>query len=185
MPPHLTSQLTYSESVTRALQERESSVKTTRAFILFNIDEQNFLNRDKAAVEADVREVRARGKAIFDALSTQAFQLGYLMAVLSHVELLLPDAASYDERLAATQFVSDLYLAGLNSFFATSGTRHRTMSGYVTESRARAFEAAQSGFRGLLAAGNVRELNEKQWECGTAWNRNPVGGVIGVQTGPH
>ena len=21
--------------------------------------------------------------------------------------------------------------------------------------------------------------------CGTAWNRNPVGGVIGVQTGPH
>ncbi|QDD97541.1 hypothetical protein [Roseomonas mucosa] len=22
-------------------------------------------------------------------------------------------------------------------------------------------------------------------DCGTAWNRNPVGGVIGVQTGPH
>ncbi|QDJ12297.1 hypothetical protein HVPorG_04711 (plasmid) [Roseomonas mucosa] len=22
-------------------------------------------------------------------------------------------------------------------------------------------------------------------ECGSAWNRNPVGGVIGVQTGPH
>ncbi|MDT8278819.1 plasmid stability protein [Roseomonas mucosa] len=21
--------------------------------------------------------------------------------------------------------------------------------------------------------------------CGSAWNRNPVGGVIGVQTGPH
>ena len=23
------------------------------------------------------------------------------------------------------------------------------------------------------------------WHCGSAWNRNPVGGVIGVQTGPH
>ena len=22
-------------------------------------------------------------------------------------------------------------------------------------------------------------------DCGSAWNRNPVGGVIGVQTGPH
>ncbi|GAA0575904.1 DNA sulfur modification protein DndB [Craurococcus roseus] len=164
VPPHLMNQLTYSESVTRALQERETWVKTSRSFILFNIDEQNFLSRDKAAVEADVREVRARGKAIFDALSTQAFQLGYLMAVLSHAELLLPDAASYDERLAATEFASALYLAGLNAFFAVAGARHRTMSGYVAEPRARAFEAAQSGFRGLLAAGNVRELNEKQWE---------------------
>ncbi|HJU16002.1 MAG TPA: DNA sulfur modification protein DndB [Stellaceae bacterium] len=164
VPPHLTSQLTYSESVARALQEHESGVKTSRSFILFNIDERNFMNRDKAEVEKDMKEVRARGKAIFDTLSTQAFQLGYLMAVLSHVELLLPDAASYDERLATTEFTSGLYLAGLNSFFPVSVVRHRTMSGYVTEPRARAFEATQSGFRGLLAAGNVRELNEKQWE---------------------
>jgi len=97
-------------------------------------------------------------------LSTQAFQLGYLMAVLSHVEILLPAAATYEDRIATTDFVSALYLGGLNTFFAVPAARHRTLSGYVSELRARAFEASQAGFRGLLAATNVRELNEKQWE---------------------
>jgi hypothetical protein len=86
------------------------------------------------------------------------------MAVLSHVEILLPAAATYEDRLATTDFVSALYLAGLNTFFAVPAARHRTLSGYVSEPRARAFEASQTGFRGLLAATNVRELNEKQWE---------------------
>jgi hypothetical protein len=112
----------------------------------------------------DLKELRARGKAIFDTLSTQAFQLGYLMAVLSHVEALLPAGVPYDQRLATTRFVSSLYLAGLNSFFSVTATKHRVMTGYVTETRARAFEAGYPGFRGLLAATNVRELNEKQWE---------------------
>ncbi len=163
-PTHLTQQLTYCDSVSRALLDREDAVKLTRSYILFNIDVPNFTSRDKADVDADVKELRARGKSIFDTLSTQAFQLGYLMAVLSQVEILLPAAASYDDRLATTNFVSTLYLAGLNTFFAVAATRHRTLSGYVSEPRARAFEASQSGFRGLLAATNVRELNEKQWE---------------------
>ena len=164
VPAHLTQQLTYCDSVSRALLDREEAVKLNRSYILFNIDVPNFGAREKATVEADVKELRARGRAIFDTLSTQAFQLGYLMAVLSHVEILLPAAATYDDRLATTDFVSTLYLAGLNSFFAVPAARHRTLSGYVSEPRARAFEASQSGFRGLLAATNVRELNEKQWE---------------------
>ena len=164
IPAHLTQQLTYCDSVSRALLDREEAVKLTRSYILFNIDVPNFVNREKATVESEVKELRARGKSIFDTLSTQAFQLGYLMAVLSQVEILLPSAASYDDRLATTEFVSTLYLAGLNTFFAVAASRHRTLSGYVSEPRARAFEASQSGFRGLLAATNVRELNEKQWE---------------------
>lgn len=164
VPTHLTQQLMYCDSVSRALLDREEAVKLNRAYILFNIDVPNFSGREKATVEADVKELRARGKAIFDTLSTQAFQLGYLMAVLSHVEIILPAAATYDDRLATTDFVSALYLAGLNTFFAVPTARHRTLSGYVAEPRARAFEASQSGFRGLLAATNVRELNEKQWE---------------------
>jgi acetolactate synthase small subunit len=135
-----------------------------RSFLLFNIDVPNFRNRDNAIVEADVKVVRTHGKAIFDTLSTQAFQLGYLMAVLSHVEILLPTAAHYDDRLATTEFMSALYLAGLNCFFSVNVGRHRTLSGYVVEPRACAFEAGEAGFRGLLAASNVRELNEKQWE---------------------
>lgn len=164
VPTHLTQQLTYCDSVSRALLDREEAVKLHRSYILFNIDIPNFGGREKAIVEADVRELRARGKAIFDTLSTQAFQLGYLMAVLSHVEIVLPAAAAYDDRLATTDFISALYLAGLNAFFAVPAARHRTLSGYVAEPRARAFEASQSGFRGLLAATNVRELNEKLWE---------------------
>jgi hypothetical protein len=164
VPAHLTQQLIYCDSVSRALLDREEAVKLSRSYILFNIDVPNFVGREKAAVEADVKELRTRGKAIFDTLSTQAFQLGYLMAVLSHVEILLPAAATYEDRLATTDFVSALYLAGLNTFFAVPAARHRTLSGYVSEPRARAFEASQTGFRGLLAATNVRELNEKQWE---------------------
>ena len=60
--------------------------------------------------------------------------------------------------------MSALYLAGLNCFFAVNVAKHRTLSGYVEEARARAFEPSEAGFRGLLAATNVRELNEKQWE---------------------
>lgn len=164
VPAHLTQQLTYCDSVNRALSDREEFVKLNRSYILFNIDITGFCSRDKSTVEAEVKELRARGKAIFDTVSTQAFQLGYLMAVLSHLEILLPPAPDYGTRLVATDFVSALYLAGLNTFFAVPATRHRTLSGYVTETRARAFEAGQSGFRGLLAATNVRELNEKQWE---------------------
>jgi hypothetical protein len=163
-PPHLTQQLTYCDSVSRALLDREEAVKLNRSYVLFNIDVPNFGARDKAAVEEDLKELRARGRAIFDTVSTQAFQLGYLMAVLSHVEIILPPTATYDERLAVTDFLSALYLAGLNTFFAVPGARHRTLSGYVSEPRARAFEASHSGFRGLLAATNVRELNEKQWD---------------------
>jgi hypothetical protein len=164
VPTHLTQQLIYCDSVSRALLDREEAVKLNRAYILFNIDVPSFTGREKATVDADVKELRARGKAIFDTLSTQAFQLGYLMAVLSHVEILLSTTATYDDRLATTDFVSTLYLSGLNTFFAVPTARHRTLSGYVAEPRARAFEASQSGFRGLLAATNVRELNEKQWE---------------------
>ena len=118
VPTHLTQQLIYCDSVSRALLDREEAVKLNRAYILFNIDVPSFGGREKATVEADVKELRARGKAIFDTLSTQAFQLGYLMAVLSHVEILLPAAATYDDRLATTDFVSTLYLTGLNTFFA-------------------------------------------------------------------
>lgn len=166
LPAHLVTQLNYCEAVTKALQAREDEVRRNRALLLFNIDRNNFsVNRDRETVEAEGRVIRARAKAIFDTVSTQAFQLGYLMAGLSLVELLLPeDGGTYDTRLAATKFTSSLLIEGLNSFFQVTATKHKTLNGYVIEPRAKSFEAAEQGFRGLLAAGNVRELNEKQWE---------------------
>lgn len=82
----------------------------------------------------------------------------------SMIEILLPPSAAYKVSLDTTKFVSAMFLAAMNAFFAVSQTKHRTLSGYVTEPRARAFETAEPGFRGLLVATNVRELNEKQWE---------------------
>ncbi len=163
-PEHLSAQITYCEAVNRALQAREDEVKLNRAFILFNIDQTAFIGRDKAVVEPELRTLRQRARWIFDAISTQAFQIGYLMAVLTQVEVLLPPSASYKLRVETTKFVSALFLSAMNSFFAVSQTKHRTLSGYVTEARARAFETGEPGFRGLLVATNVRELNEKQWE---------------------
>jgi len=165
LPSHLVQQLAYCESVIRAIQLREDEVRVNRALNLFNIDKINFSTRDKATVDSELKIVRARAKSIFDTVSTQAFQLGYLMATLSLVELMLPDhGAKYDERLKITEFTAELLVAGINSFFSVSGTKHKTLTGYVAEQRARAFESSEKGFRGLLAAGNVREINEKHWD---------------------
>ena len=164
VPGHLTAQLSYCDAVNRAMQAREDEVKLRRSYLLFNIDQASFSAREKAVVESDLRQLRPRGRAIFDTTSTQAFQIGFLMAVLSQVEILLPASSQYAQRLEVTTFVSALFLAGLNSFFAVQQGKHRTLSGYVTEGRAKAFEAAEPGFRGLLASTNIRELNEKQWE---------------------
>jgi hypothetical protein len=164
VPAQIASQLVYCDAVNRALQAREEEVRLRRAYILFNIDSVGFAARDKSVVESELRTLRLRSRPIFDAVSTQAFQIGHLMAVLTQVEILLLPSASYASRLDTTKFVSKLFLVAMNSFFAVTQTKHRSLSGYVTELRTRAFEAAEPGFRGLLAATNVRELSEKQWE---------------------
>jgi hypothetical protein len=164
VPAHLTVQLTYCGAVSRALLEREEAVKLRRAYILFNIDAVGFGAREKSIVDPELKIIKERGQSIFDTMATQAFQIGYLMAVLTQVEIILPPAADYALRAATTKFVSSLFLGALNSLFSTTQTKHRTLSGYVTEPRASAFDSEMPGFRGLLAATNVRELNERQWE---------------------
>jgi hypothetical protein len=164
VPAQISSQLSYCSGVNRALQEREDGVKLRRAQILFNIDPVGFAGREKNIVEPELRTLRTRSKSIYDSVSTQAFQIGYLMAVLTQVEILLPPAATYERRAGATKFVSELFVKAMNCFFAVEQTKHRSLTGYVADTRARAFEADEPGFRGLLAATNIRELNEKQWE---------------------
>lgn len=164
VPAHLDTQIKWCDAVNIALQIHEEQLKLERAFKLFGMDAKAFLGRAKSEVEADTKVLRSRARSIFDTVSTQAFQIGYLMAVLSAVEQITPTGTNFDTRLRRTQFLSSLYLAGLNAFFAISAIKHKTLTGYVTESRAKAFDASEIGFRGLLAACNVRELNEKQWE---------------------
>jgi len=61
-------------------------------------------------------------------------------------------------------FISELFTEGLNSFFKIGNTRHKTVTGFSSESRAKIFSINETGFRGLLQAGNVRELNESRWD---------------------
>lgn len=163
IPTHLQNQLQYCDSVSRALLQHEEQLRLRRSQILFNIDPVAFSNRDAATVDDELKKLKARGKSIVDAVTTQAFQIGYLMAVLSQVEIMLPADATYAKRAAVTTFVSELFLTALNEFFSVAQTKHRSLSGYVSEPRARAFEATAQGFRGLLASTGVSELNEKQW----------------------
>jgi hypothetical protein len=165
VPAYLKSQIEYTEKVIRALKFNEDEVRENRAFYLFNIDGVSIKkDRSAEAAESDLKQIRVRANSIFDAVSTQAFQIGYLMAVLSCVEKMLPVAAKYSERLNATKFVSLVFLNGMNCFFGCSGTKHRTLTGYVIDQRAKAFDPQQVGFRGLLSSTNVKELSEKQWD---------------------
>jgi hypothetical protein len=164
VPPHLDPQIVYCEAVAKALENCEETLKLNRAFKLFNIDPANFQNREKGEVERDIKVLRALAKSIFDAVATQAFQIGYLMAALTAIERITPAGASYDVRAKNARFISALYLGGLNSLFAVDSTKHKTLAGYASEARVNAFDGSKDGFRGLLQAGNVRELNEKQWE---------------------
>lgn len=160
VPSHVSTQLNYCNAVNKALTEREDDLKLRRAYLLFNIEP----TLDKPLSDQELKTLKQRARVIFDAVSTQAFQIGYLMAVLTQVEHMLPNAAPYELRLKTTEFVASVFLAAINCFFATPQTKHRTFTGYVTEPRAKAFEPGELGFRGLLASTNVRELNEKQWE---------------------
>jgi hypothetical protein len=164
IPPHLDQQIAYCESVAKALGMHEDSLKLSRAYKLFGIDPAGFNARDKSEVERDIKALRGLARSIFDTVATQAFQVGYLMAVLTVLERFCTAGAAYAHRARSAQFLSRLYLSSLNSMFATGSAKHRSLTGYVSESRAQAFDGSSEGFRGLLQAGNVRELNEKQWE---------------------
>jgi hypothetical protein len=164
IPTHLEQQISYCNSVFTALDKHQTAIKLDRAYELFGIDPAAFENRDFVEVEKDKHSIRLLARSIFDTVSTQAFQIGYLMAALTAVERINYEESTYESRLKNTEFISKLYLTGFNSIFSISATRHRTISGFAAESRAHIFDQHSSGFRGLLLACNVRELNEKQWE---------------------
>ncbi|MGA7934852.1 MAG: hypothetical protein WCA35_15005, partial [Kovacikia sp.] len=100
---------------------------------------------------------------IFDTVSTQAFQLGYLMSVHSIVEAVLEPGTTYEKRIHLINFVSELFINALNTYFSSGvSVDHRTLTGFVNESRVRVFDQNQLSLRRLLSF-RVKELNERQW----------------------
>lgn len=159
---YLSYQLKDAENTLKAVEGWENKIKLISACKLFNIDYDRFSSNNN---EKEKKELISKAKSILDAISTQAFQLGYPMTIHSIVELIIKDNlyTPYEERLRITQFISDLYLNALNKYFSSkSDTLHYTLTGYITESRVNVFNPSELGLRGLLSL-SVRELNESQW----------------------
>ncbi|HIK11148.1 MAG TPA: hypothetical protein IGS52_12900 [Oscillatoriaceae cyanobacterium M33_DOE_052] len=158
---YVKNQLEDAKTVERALNRHEEEIKKRRSAILFNIDYTKFMSAE--GNQADIKELLDRAQSIFDTVSTQAFQLGYLMAVHSVVELMLDSDTRYDRRMQVIEFVSNLYLNALNTYFSSgSDVEHRTLTGFVKELRSKVFDPNQLGLRGLLAQ-SVKEINESHW----------------------
>ena len=165
VPQHILNQIDFCRSVKQELGEHEREFQRRRACNFFGINRTLFDS-------ADHREDRAflsdKARKLFLTVSTQAFQLGYAMAIFTVVEELKrgrPDASPllYHDRLKLVEFVTEAYLAALNTYFSPKDdTVHQGLAGYICEPRASVFDANSQGLRGLLAM-SVNELNERQW----------------------
>lgn len=159
---YISNQLTDASAVIAALDIHESSIRIRRAARLFSIDYDKFSATDN--FNSEKYELATCAKTIFDTISTQAFQIGYLMAIHTVVERLIEPGFSYDHRVQVVRFISNLYVNALNVYFSSSSnTEHRTLTGFIEEPRVRVFDSSRLGLRALLSQTNVRELNERQW----------------------
>ena len=165
IPGHLQSQIEFCESVTRTLGNHEREFQRFRACRFFSISQEFFDNDDN---QDDQIVLLQKARALFQTLATQAFQLGYTMAIFTVVEELKRERSTtfsfpYQDRLKLVEFVTEVYLTALNTYFSPKkATLHRTLTGYIHEPRTSVFDANSPGLRGLLAM-SVNELNERQW----------------------
>ncbi|BAQ67037.1 DNA sulfur modification protein DndB [Geminocystis sp. NIES-3709] len=158
---YIINQLNDAQATSTQVNRYEEDIKKRRAAKLFNIDYSRFFTSEDNI--EDQKELLNRSKWIYDTISTQAFQLGYLMAVHSVVEIFMQPDSKYEDRLNIVKFINNLYLNALNQYFSSdSNTEHRTLTGFVKESRTKVFDPNELGLRGLLAQ-SVKELNETQW----------------------
>jgi hypothetical protein len=157
---YILNQLNDAQAALTQVNRYEDEIKKKRAARLFHINYDKFFTEEN---ESDYKKLLERAKWIYDTISTQAFQLGFLMAVHSVVELFMQPDTKYQKRLEIVKFISRLYLNALNKYFSSNDeTEHKTLKGFVTESRANVFDPSQLGLRGLLSQ-SVKELNESQW----------------------
>ncbi len=165
IPQHILNQIDFCRTVKQALGEHERDFHRRRACNFFGINRALF---DSAAYREERVFLSDKAQKLFHTVSTQAFQLGYAMAIFTVVEELKrgrPDASPllYHNRLKLVEFVTEAYLAALNTYFSPKdNTIHQTLTGYISEPRASVFDANSPGLRGLLAM-SVNELNERQW----------------------
>ena len=165
VPNDLQSQIEFFESVRRILDSHEREFQRRRACKYFSI-KQDLFDVDNNGTDQMVLNQKAN--QLFQTLASQAFQLGYAMAIFTVVEELKRAKSTttsfpYQDRLKLVKFVTEVNLAALNTYFSPKeNTVHRTLTGYIKEPRASVFDSGALGLRGLLKM-SVDELNERQW----------------------
>ncbi|MYK43314.1 MAG: hypothetical protein F4039_04415 [Gammaproteobacteria bacterium] len=165
VPAHLQHQIVFCESVRKALEDHERKFQRLRACEFFKINLNIFDSEDN---REDQVELSQNVRKLFQTIATQAFQLGYAMAIFTTVEELKRGQSAttsflYPERLKLVEFVTDIYLTALNKYFSPKeNTIYSKLDGYIKEPRSSVFDAVSSGLRGLLAM-SVNEINERQW----------------------
>ena len=157
-------QINLCQKIAETLDDYVKQFHQRRVCRFFHIDDDLFTNAD----DRDQRELIQKTRLLFETLSTQAFQIGYALAIFSVVEELKnvnarTDPLAYEERLALVEFVTETYLAALNTYFTPKAqTIQRILINYDAEPCPSVFDTHTFGLRGLLAM-SVRELNEQQW----------------------
>ena len=164
---HLEDQIRFCQSVKITLDRNEREFQRIRACKFFGINYDLFYEKNKDN-NTEQKELEDKARRLYQTVATQAFQLGYAMAIFTVIEELKRSQPStspflYPERLKLVEFVTEAYLTALNLFFSPKDEKvHRTLNGYIREPRASVFAANAQGFRGLLSM-SVNELNERQW----------------------
>ena len=163
----LQDQIRSCESVERVFDYHARTFQQRRACRFFSIDYDRFYETANDN-QIDKRKLEDKARKLFQTLSTQAFQVGYAMAIFTVIEELKreqpnPPLLQYQGRFELVQFVTDAYLEALNTYFSPEeSTNHYTLTGYINEPRASVFDSDALGLRGLLKM-SVDELNERQW----------------------
>ena len=168
VPSYLEDEIRTCQSVNITLNNNVQRFQRLRACRFFNIDHEQFFENNSKNEDAQ-SHLKEKALKLFQTSATQAFQLGYVMAIFTIVEELNEEQPnshrfSYKDRFKLVEFVIHTYLSALNTYFSPKeNTLHRTLTGYINEPRASVFESTSQGLRGLLAM-SVNEINERQWQ---------------------
>lgn len=160
---YIKNQISDCKAVLKALDIHERAIKRQRACDLYNLNQEKLYGPDNDESKEKQQLIESKASATYVAVSTQAFQIGYLVTICTIVESFIKSDTDYQSRKAVFQSATDLIIGALNRYFTPkAGVKHDPINGIAAESRSDIFNSQRQGLRGMLAM-YINELNEKQW----------------------
>lgn len=165
-PDHIERQIRFCDSVSKSMNNHEQAFQRMRASSLFNVRYESIYSSDSS--HDDKVELESKAKQIYVAISTQAFQIGYVMAVSNIIKAIESQYDSdspidFGTRRQITNAVVSGVIVGLNQFFEDKGkTQHKKLVGLITEQRIHIFDTSAPGLRQMYSLSNS-QIDEKHW----------------------